>query len=269
MLLDFDSRRIVVTGGANGIGLAICKSFAAAGASVFLFDVAAEKPVETAKSIGAEGCVVDVTDRNSLARGFEQAGEVNAVVVNAGIATAAPLSETNSELWNRTLAVNLTGAFETLQIAAGRMKARRSGAIVLVASTNSFDGEADLIAYNASKAGLLGILHTAANELGPYGIRVNAVCPGLIRTRINAAHFSNSKGLENYFKHVPLGRGGEPEEVAQAVLFLASDLASYVTGAALFVDGGQMASKFGTWGKKTDRFDGQRWIRERKEVLES
>ncbi len=142
------------------------------------------------------------------------------------------------------------------------MKAQREGAIVLTASTNSYDGEADLIAYNASKAGLLGLLHTAANELGPYGIRVNAVCPGLIRTRLTASSFANPTLLSEYFKQIPLGRGGEPEEVAQAILFLASDLASYITGAALLVDGGQMGSKFGTWGKEGDTFDGQRWSRQ-------
>ncbi|MBV9308398.1 MAG: SDR family oxidoreductase, partial [Acidobacteriaceae bacterium] len=168
---------------------------------------------------------------------------------------------TTPDLWNQTLSVNLSGAFHTMQIAAEGMK-WQGGSIVLTASTNSYDGEPDLIAYNASKAGLLGLLHTAANELGPYGIRVNAVCPGLIRTRLTAASFSDQKRLGEYFKHIPLGRGGEPEEVAQAVLFLASDLASYITGATLPVDGGQMASKFGTWGKEGDRFDGQRWTRD-------
>jgi NAD(P)-dependent dehydrogenase (short-subunit alcohol dehydrogenase family) len=158
--------------------------------------------------------------------------------------------------------VNLTGSFNTVQIAAQRVKRARKGAsIVLTASTNSFDGEADLIAYNATKAGLLGILHTAANELGPYGIRVNAVCPGLIRTRLTASVFSNPGASSDYFKQIALGRGGEPDEVAQAVMFLASDLASYITGTTLVVDGGQMASKFGTWGQETDRFDGQRWTR--------
>jgi NAD(P)-dependent dehydrogenase (short-subunit alcohol dehydrogenase family) len=173
----------------------------------------------------------------------------------------ASFAETTADIWNRTLAVNLTGAFDTVQIAAERMRPARSGSIVITASTNSFDGEADLIAYNASKAGLLGVLHTAANELGSYGIRINAVCPGLIRTRLTASSFSNPAVLADYFKHIALGRGGEPEEVAQAVLFLASDLASYITGTTLVVDGGQLASKFGTWGKEADRFDGQRWTR--------
>jgi NAD(P)-dependent dehydrogenase (short-subunit alcohol dehydrogenase family) len=131
--------------------------------------------------------------------------------------------------------------------------------MVITASTNSYDGEALLTAYNASKAGVLGLLHTAANELGPYGIRVNAVCPGLIRTRLTERHFSHPEVLKDYFRHVPLGRGGDPEEVANASAFLASDLASYITGATLFVDGGQMATKFGTWDEERAEFSEGRW----------
>ncbi len=261
MEMDFTGKRVVVTGGANGIGLAIAQSFVASGASVWIFDLAPEKPIEAAERLGAQGCVADVTDRDALGAAFEQVGDLDIAVANAGIAPGGSLLETTAEIWNRTLAVNLTGAFHTVQIAAARMKQRRSGSIVLLASTNSYDGEPGLAAYNASKAGLLGILHTAANELGPFGIRVNAVCPGLIRTRINADAFSNAQALSEYFRHVPLGHGGEPEEVAQAVLFLASGLASYITGAALPVDGGQMASKFGTWNHKRDKFDGQEWTR--------
>jgi NAD(P)-dependent dehydrogenase (short-subunit alcohol dehydrogenase family) len=139
------------------------------------------------------------------------------------------------------------------------MKPRRRGAIVITASTNSYDGEATMVAYNASKAGLLGILHTAANELGPWQIRVNAVCPGLIRTRLTEAFFVNPPVIKEYFRDIPLGRGGAPEEVGNAIAFLASDLASFITGAALVVDGGQMAAKFGTWNEETAEFADGRW----------
>lgn len=139
------------------------------------------------------------------------------------------------------------------------MKLRRKGSIVLTASTNSFDGEPDLTAYNASKAGLLGILHTVANELGPWGIRVNAVCPGLIRTRLTAQHFADEILMRDYFRQIPLGRGGTAEEVANAVAFLASEMASYITGAALLVDGGQMASKFGPWSEEQSQFVEDHW----------
>jgi len=139
------------------------------------------------------------------------------------------------------------------------MAPRGSGSIVLTASTNSFDGESDLTAYNSTKAGLMGLLHTAANELGPYGIRVNAVCPGLIRTRLTQFGFDDPAFLKPYFQNIPLGRGGSPDEVAKAIVFLASDAASFITGAHLFVDGGQMAAKFGVWNDDMGEFDGQRW----------
>ena len=260
--MDFFGKNVVITGGANGIGLAVARNMTAAGGSVRIFDLASENPGEIARSIGAQACIADITDRQSIQRAFDiDAAIPEIVVVNAGIARSSSLIDTTASLWGQTLAVNLTGAFDTVQVAAARMKRARKGSIVLTASTNSFDGEADLVAYNASKAGLLGILHTAANELGPYGIRVNAVCPGLIRTRLTASSFSNPSVVSDYFKHIALGRGGEPDEVAQAVMFLASDLASYITGTTLVVDGGQMAAKFGTWGKENDHFDGQRWTR--------
>jgi 3-oxoacyl-[acyl-carrier protein] reductase len=261
MQLDFTGRTAIVTGGANGIGLAISRKLSNAGASVWILDLPAERPGEIAISLGAQGCVADVTDRQSLEHAFAQAGDPDVVVVNAGVGSATPFISTTSDIWNRTLAVNLTGAFHTVQMAAERMRQRRGGSIVLTASTNSYDGEANLAAYNASKAGLLGLLHTAANELGPDRIRVNAVCPGLIRTRLTSSHFSNRDLLAGYFRQIPLGRGGEPDEVANAVLFLASDLASYITGAALFVDGGQMASKFGPWSDEHATFYGERWTK--------
>jgi 3-oxoacyl-[acyl-carrier protein] reductase len=259
MPLDFTGRTAIVTGGANGIGLAAARALAAGGARIWIFDLARERPAETAAQLGGQGCVVDVTDQASIEAALGESGAPDIVVANAGIGAEAGLADTPIDLWNRTVAVNLTGVFQTIQAAATLMKPRRQGAIVITASTNSYDGEARLIAYNATKAGILGILHTAANELGPYQIRVNAVCPGLIRTRLTERHFSNPAVLKNYSQHIPLGRGGEPEEVGNAIAFLASDLASYITGAALLVDGGQMACKFGTWSDHSAEFSGGRW----------
>jgi NAD(P)-dependent dehydrogenase (short-subunit alcohol dehydrogenase family) len=242
MPFDFSGKKAIVTGGASGIGRATSDLLRSGGAEV------TEVDRET-----------DVTNRAALERAFEEAGEFDIVIANAGIGSQAALTETTDELWDSTLAVNLTGVFNTVRIAGRLMKPRRSGAIVITASTNSYDGEANLAAYNATKAGLLGILHTAANELGPYGIRVNAVCPGLIRTPLTEAHFSNPELLKDYFRHIPLGRGGEASEVANAIVFLASDDASYITGAALLVDGGQMAAKFGTWSEESGEFSVDRW----------
>jgi NAD(P)-dependent dehydrogenase (short-subunit alcohol dehydrogenase family) len=242
MYLDFSGKRAIVTGGRSGIGRATADLLRSSGAEVIVIDR------ET-----------DVSNRLALERAFKAAGVPDIVIANAGVGSQAALAETSDELWDSTLAVNLTGVFNTVRIAARLMKPRRGGAIVITASTNSYDGETNLTAYNATKAGLLGILHTAANELGPYGVRVNAVCPGLIRTPLTEAHFSKPELLKDYFRHIPLGRGGEAGEVANAIAFLASDAASYITGAALLVDGGQMATKFGTWSEETAEFVVDRW----------
>jgi meso-butanediol dehydrogenase/(S,S)-butanediol dehydrogenase/diacetyl reductase len=252
-VISFAGKRAVVTGGSNGIGLATARALAAGGAKVSVFDL--EQPVD----FDGQFLAVDVTDPASISTAFGKIDAPDIVVANAGTGAQAELTDTSRELWNRIIAINLSGVFHTVQAAAASMKPRRSGSIVLTASTNSYDGEAQLTAYNASKAGVLGILHTAANELGPFGIRINAVCPGLIRTRLTQRHFDNPAYLRNYFQHIPLGRGGEPEEVAAAIAFLASDLASYITGAALLVDGGQMATKFGTWDESSAVFADGRW----------
>jgi len=259
MLIEFSGKTAVVTGGANGIGLATARLLRSSGANVWIFDLEKEKPEEVAASFAAQGCVVDVADRASIEAGFQRLEALDILVANAGTAKISNLTDTAQSDWDRTIAVNLSGVFHSVQIAARRMKERRSGNIVLTASTNSFDGEGDLSAYNASKAGLLGILHTAANELGPYQIRVNAVCPGLIRTRLTNSSFENARLLKEYFRQIPLGRGGVPEEVANTISFLASDAAAYITGAAVLVDGGQMASKFGTWSEERADFFGDRW----------
>lgn len=259
--LDFGlkGKLAVVTGGANGIGFAAARLLAAGGASVWIFDLEREKPHHAAMRIGGDAFVVDVTSRESVEAGFAAAGTPDIVIANAGIVSEEDFLDHTVDAWERTLSVNLTGAFHTVQTAARLMKVRRRGAIVLTASTNSYDGESRLAAYNASKAGLLGLVHTAANELGPHQIRVNAVCPGLIRTRLTERHFSSPEVLRDYFRHIPLGRGGEPDEVAQAIVFLASGLAAYITGATLFVDGGQMASKFGTWTDDSAEFREGQW----------
>ncbi len=233
MTSEFDGKTAIVTGGASGIGAAIAHALQESGAAAHIFDLGGDPPV-------------NVADAASIEAAFDRAPVPDVVIVNAGTVAFHGLMATDDQTWRRVIETNLTGAFYTMRTAAKRMLAR-GGAMVLTASTNSFDGEPGLTAYNASKAGMLGLLHTAANELGPYGIRVNAVCPGLIRTPLTEPHFTNPALLKDYFRQIPLGRGGSPEEVAKAVLFLASSQASYITGATLLVDGGQMCSKFATW----------------------
>ncbi len=254
MKIDFSGKRALVTGGANGIGLSMARGLADCGAELFVLD----REPSVAGPCGT-WIECDVTDVAALERVFEKLPAFDVLMANAGVAVQAELCDTSTELWNRTIGVNLSGMFHCLRLAAAGMKKQRQGAVVMTASTNSFDGEPNLSAYNASKAGLLGLMRTAANELGPYGIRVNAVCPGLIRTRLTETHFTAPEILKPYFAQLPMGRGGAPEEVAAAAVFLASSLASYITGATLFVDGGQMCSKFATWSDIPAEFEGDRW----------
>jgi NAD(P)-dependent dehydrogenase (short-subunit alcohol dehydrogenase family) len=256
MEIRFQGRKAVVTGGVNGIGRAMAQRLAESGAEVFVFDVE-----QGSFDFPALLVPCDVTDRNSLRAAFDRLGAPpDVVMANAGTSFVRPIEETTAEVWDKTLALNLTGVFLTLQEAAIRMKAAgRGGAIVVTAATNSYDGEEQLIAYNATKAGVLGIVHTAANELGPYGIRVNAVNPGLIQTRLTQSSFDEEAVVKPYFQAIPMGRGGRPAEVAAAAAFLASDWASYITGATLLVDGGQMCCKFGPWKESTAEFQEGRW----------
>lgn len=257
MEISLKGKTAVVTGGAHGIGRAMAECLQACGASVYIFDI--EEPL---LDFPAKIVPCDVTSRESLHAAFDTSGPPDVLLINAGTGIVKPLEETTREIWDKTISLNLTAAFETLQVGAARLKAAgKGGAIVLTASTNSYDGEESLIAYNATKAGVLGLLHTAANELGPYGIRVNAVNPGLIRTRLTQAAFDTPAVIKDYFRAIPMGRGGEPPEVAKAAVFLASDWASYITGATLLVDGGQMCCKFGPWKDAEAEFADGKWSR--------
>ncbi|MCL4843153.1 MAG: SDR family oxidoreductase [Bryobacteraceae bacterium] len=251
MRIDLTGQTAVVTGGAHGIGLETARALRECGARVVVADLAETREFPYLK--------LDVTDAAAVDGVFTELSNVDVVVANAGIGGEAPLDEHTPEQWAAIVAVNLTGVFHTVQAAARRMKARRRGAIVLTASTNSFDGERWLTAYNATKHGVLGILRTAANELGPHGIRINAVCPGFIRTRLTQEGFENPAFMREYARHLPLGRGGEPEEVARVIAFLASPLASYMTGAAVVIDGGQLAAKFGIWNEDNANFVQDHW----------
>lgn len=260
MRISLEGKQALVTGGANGIGLAAARALRGSGADVWIADLPVEDPSSVAEGQGMTGLAMDVREAASVEAAVARVGIIDILVANAGVAAEAPLVDTSPEAWHRCLAVNLTGVFLTVQAAARRMKERRSGSIVITASTNSFDGERWLTAYNATKHGVMGIVHTAANELGPYGIRVNAVCPGFIRTRLTAEGFADPEFMREYTKHLPLGRGGEADEVGLAVAFLASPLASYITGSHLLVDGGQMAAKFGVWDEKIGRFEQDHWV---------
>lgn len=259
MHLDFSLLHAAITGAASGIGLAAARLLAESGATLYLLDLPGPALDGAALELGASALPCDVTRPESVEAAFARIPRLDAAFLNAGVARLQPLEETTLDAWRQTLDVNLTGVFLTLKAAAALMRPARRGAIVLTASTNSYDGEALHTAYNATKAGVLGLLHTAANELGPWGIRVNAVCPGLIRTPLTQAAFDSPDFCREYFRHIPLGRGGEAREVAAAMAFLAHPASSYVTGATLLVDGGQLACKYATWNEATARFETDHW----------
>ena len=238
----FDGRSALVTGGAQGIGRAVTAALAAEGARVVVFDFDGERTERTAAELGCVAVVGDVSRREDVQRAVktcvDRHGGLHVVSANAGVALVEPFLDTDDATWERVLSVNLHGAFRTIQESAPAMREVGGGSIVVTTSTNAFWPETGTSAYTASKHGLLGLVRNAAIDLARYGIRVNAVAPGIVRTRL--AWFLTEDPVEGpkYLENVPLGRFAEPEDIAKTILFLASDDAAFVTGAQLVVDGG-------------------------------
>jgi NAD(P)-dependent dehydrogenase (short-subunit alcohol dehydrogenase family) len=239
-----ERRAAVVTGAARGIGRAIAERLLCEGAGVVIVDADGDAAQRTAAELSTQGTVVaqtaDIARREEVRAAMdvcvERFGSLDVLVANAATADVVPLMELSDAAWRRMLDVNLTGTFISIQEAAHRM--RRGGAIVVISSTNAFWPEANTAHYSASKAGVVALMKTAALDLADRGIRVNAVAPGIVRTRLTRFLVDDPAQGADYLKRVPRGRYAEPSDIAAAVAFLASQDADYVTGEELVVDGG-------------------------------
>jgi glucose 1-dehydrogenase len=242
----------VVTGGTQGIGQGIAERLASLGANVVVCarrapttppEPPAAPPARGGQIVFEPADVRRAADVQRLVEAcLERFGRLDVFVANAGIDIGGSLLELDEQTWDEVLDVNLKGAFLCTQAAARTMiRTGTPGRIVLIASTNAFWAESNLAPYNASKAGLVALARTAALELAPYAITVNAIGPGMIATPMTRPLLDNPRSAGEYLKNIPLGRYGTPADVAAAVAFLASDQATWITGQHLVVDGGQTA----------------------------
>lgn len=248
--MDLAGKTAVVTGAARGIGREIAGRLAQAGAALAMVDVAEESVTQSAAEVARDGRTVrgyrcDVSSFDDAAALGERIvadfGRVDVLVNNAGITRDKLLLRMTSEDWGQVIAVNLTGAFNVTKALAPAMLKQRGGSIINIASVVGQSGNAGQANYAASKAGLIGLTKSLAREFAARGVRVNAVAPGFIRTAMTD---SLSEDVQNQMKQaIPLGRFGEPADVADVVMFLASNLAGYITGQVINCDGGLITAR--------------------------
>lgn len=247
-----EGKSAVVTGGAAGIGLGISRRLARDGATVAIFDLDDEAAQHTASDLTAEGytaigCCVNVSDRaqveQAAASTRERLGPITVLVNNAGIDVAVPFMAMDEETWNRVFAVNMTGVFHCTQVFVPDMIEAQWGRIINISSSSAQRGAPNRTAYSASKGAVISFTRSLALELAPYAITVNNIPPNFIWTpmlqrAIELGHIP-AGSLEVQIKQTPVGRAGQPEDIAAACAFLASPDASYITAQTLGVNGGR------------------------------
>jgi NAD(P)-dependent dehydrogenase (short-subunit alcohol dehydrogenase family) len=237
-----DGHRAFVTGGGSGIGRATCRRMAEAGARVAVVDIDGDAATAVAADIDGVAFAADVTDYDALAAAADGAAErlggLSIVFNNAGTSTLSRIHEWSLDEWNRLIGVNLTGVFHGFRACVPHLLANGDGRIVSTASISGTRPAAGEAPYSAAKAAVAAITAGAALEYGPT-IRVNAISPGMIRTALTSPLFEYFPDLDKrYADDAPVGRVGEPEDIADVVVFLCSDLARFVTGRNIVVDGG-------------------------------
>jgi 3-oxoacyl-[acyl-carrier protein] reductase len=236
---NFEGRTVIVTGAARGIGLEVARRFHESGGEVFLVDFDADQLGKAAAEIGARGLVADVSLTEDVeavvARAVEETGRVDVVVNNAGILRDAVLWKLTDDNWDQVLDIHAGGTFRFTRACVPHFRAQQYGRVVNVTSYTGLHGNVGQANYATAKAGIIGFTKTAAKELGRFGVTVNAISPNA-ETRMVATIPADKKAeLE---AAMPLGRFGDPSEIAAAVAFLASEEAGYITGVVLPVDGG-------------------------------
>ncbi len=240
--MSHEGRAALVTGGASGIGAAVARRLAAEGAAVLIGDLNEEGAAEVAAEVGGESVHLDVTDPDSARAAVEAAGKLDVLINNAGLDEFGFFADTEPELWERLIAVNLTGVFNVTHAALPGMQRAGYGRIVNISSEAGRVGSKGSAVYSAAKGGVIAFTKTIAREVGRFDITVNAIAPGPIDTPLlRKAHELGEVGdrlIETMRGATQLRRLGEPEEVAAAVAFLSSDDATYVTGETLGVSGG-------------------------------
>ena len=232
-------KKALVTGGSGGIGAAVCEVLANEGCYVYIgYSSSREKAEILAEKIGGEPLKIDVSDSESINSAVKNAGEIDLLVNNAGISEINLFTSISAEKSSRIMAVNLVGAMELTRKILPAMINRKSGCIINICSMWGEVGASCEVDYSASKAGLIGFTKALAKEVAPSGIRVNCVSPGFIMTEMNS-RFS-AEDLELIREDIPLGIFGKPRHIADAVAFLASEKAEYITGQIIGVNGGMI-----------------------------